>query len=337
MREILSELEQWQAEGERIALAVVVQAQRSTPRPVGSWLAVTASGKIAGSVSTGCVESAVVQEAQALLDGKAAHTLHFAMADEGSWEVGLTCGGEIAVHVSLFTDVHAHLLTALRQGETVALVTSLEGKGHLLAWEDGRREGNLALAAALEGAFPGPQAARRTTPQGECFVQTFVPPPTLNIVGAVHLAQLLARLAAVAGYRVRVIDPRAPFATRERFPAADEIVRAWPQEALLPRYLRPADAVVALAHDPKFDVPALAAALRSPVGYIGLLGSRRTQTARREDLRALGFSADDLARIHGPVGFKVGASFEAIAVGIIAEIVAVHNGKAPLSSRAENR
>lgn len=332
MREILSELEQWHAAGERIALAVVVQAQRPAPRPVGSWLAVTASGKIAGSVSTGCVESAVVQEAQALLAGKAAHTLHFTMTDEGSWEVGLTCGGEIAVHVSLFTDVHARLLTALRQGETVALVTSLEGHGHLLAWEDGRKEGNLDLAAALEGAFPGPQAAHRTTPQGECFVQTFVPPPTLNIVGAVHLAQLLARLATVAGYHVRVIDPHTPFATHERFPTADEVVRAWPQEALIPTFLRPTDAVVALAHDPKFDVPALAAALRSPVGYIGLLGSRHTQAARRDALRELGFGEDELARIHGPVGFKVGASFEAIAVGIIAEIVAVHNGKWPLKT-----
>ncbi len=332
MRTILAELEQWLAAGERVALAVVVQARRPAPRPAGSWLAVTASGKIAGSVSTGCVENAVVQEAQALLAGRSARVLHYAPADENGWEVGLTCGGEIEVHVTQFTPVHAHLLAALRRGETVALVTSLAGRGHLLAWEDGRQEGNPALAEALAGAFPGPQAVRRATAQGECFVQTFTPPPVLNIVGAVHLAQLLARLAAVAGYRTRIIDPRPLWNTPERFPTAATRVLAWPQEALTPPFLRPSDAVVVLAHDPKFDVPALAAALRSPVGYIGLLGSRRTQAHRQEALRERGFTPADLARIHGPVGFRLGASFEAIATGIMAEIVAAHNGKLPLSS-----
>ncbi|HEY58152.1 MAG TPA: XdhC/CoxF family protein [Anaerolineae bacterium] len=129
------------------------------------------------------------------------------------------------------------------------------------------------------------------------------------------------------GYRVRVVDPRRAFTTAERFPMADEVVVAWPQDALPADALRPSDAVVALAHDPKIDVPALATALRSPVGYVGLLGSRRTQAARRKALREEGLSEEDLARIHGPVGFDLGAAPEEITLGILAEIVATHNGK----------
>ena len=332
MREILPELEQWLAAGERIALAVTIKVHGSSPRPVGSWMAVTASGKIAGSVSSGCTEGAVFQEAQALLAGQPVGRVRYTVTDEEGWEVGLACGGEAEVFVMPFAPQHAALLSALKKGETVTLVTSLEGQGHLLAWPDGRRSGNLALAEALvDNALTEPHATCRHTSQGECFVQTFTPPPTLNIVGAVHLAQPLLKIAHVMGYRVRVIDPRRVFATHERFPEADELVRAWPQEALTPPFLRPADAVVALTHDPKLDIPALATALHSPVGYIGLLGSRQTQARRRAALQEAGFTADDLARIHGPVGFKLGASPEAIALGIMAEIVAVRNGKFPLT------
>ena len=331
MQDIANDLAQWLAQGERLALATVIAAQKPSPRPVGARLVVTASGKMAGSVSGGCIEGAVFQEAQNVLKGSPPNTLRYTVVDEEGWEVGLACGGNMTIYVEPFTALHARLVEALQGGETVALVTALDGQGHLLAWPDGHLEGNTALATALEKAFPGPLAERRQTPAGECFVQVFAPPPTLNIVGAVHLAQLLARLASTTGYRVRIIDPRAPFATPDRFPTADELVRAWPQEALTPPFLRPADAVVSLTHDPKFDIPALAAALRSPVGYIGLLGSRRTQAKRQAALRERGFNEADLARIHGPVGFKLGASAEAIALGIMAEIVAAHNGKLPLS------
>lgn len=325
MKEILSEVQTWLEEGETIAVAVVVHAQRPTPRPVGAWMAVSASGKIAGSVSGGCVEGVVFREAQEVLQTQAPKQVTFRVVDEEGWEVGLACGGEMSVYIEPFAPAHRTLLDALARGETVAWAVHLDGAGHLLAWPDGRQEGRADLAPALEGAFPGPLAERRATPMGACFVQVFAPPPTLTIVGAVHLAQILARLAKIMGYRVRVVDPRRAFATAERFPMADEVLVAWPQEALPADALRPSDAVVVLSHDPKIDVPAMATALHSPVGYVGLLGSRRTQAMRRNALREEGLSEEALARIHGPVGYKIGEAPEEIALGILVEMVATRN------------
>ncbi|HEY74937.1 MAG TPA: XdhC family protein [Thermoflexia bacterium] len=325
MKEILPDLTRWLASGERVALATVIRAQGPSPRPVGACLAVTASGKMAGSVSGGCVEGAVFREAQAVLEGAPPKRLRYGVADEGGWEVGLACGGTIEIYLEPLAPIHERLLEALRADETVALVTRLDGGGHLLAWPDGQMEGDRSLADELETAFPGPLAELRPSPQGDRFVQVFAPPPTLTIVGAVHLAQPLVRLAQVLGFRVRVVDARRVFATRDRFPTADELVVAWPKEALGPDHLRPSDALVVLTHDPKFDVPALEIALRSPVGYIGLLGSQSTQARRKKALKERGFTEKDLARIHGPVGLDVGNSPEEIALGILAEIVAHRN------------
>ncbi len=334
MKEILQEVRRWLSEGERVALAVVVAAQRPSPRPVGAWMAVTESGGVAGSVSGGCVEGAVIEAAQEVLSGAPPRRLRFGVVDEEGWEVGLACGGEIEVYVEPLHPLYRTLITSLERGETVALAVELGREGHLLAWPDGRREGDASLAPALEGVFPGPWAGIKPTPQGECFVQVFAPPPTLTLVGAVHLAQALARLAKLLGYRVRVVDPRGVFATRERFPMADEVLVAWPQDALPPEVLRPSDAVVALSHDPKIDIPALEIALRSPVGYVGLLGSRRTQGKRRAALREAGIPEEDLARIHGPVGYDLGDGPEEIALGILAEIVATHNRRSGRSKSA---
>ena len=193
MKEILSEVQTWLEQEEPIAVAVVVHAQRPTPRPVGAWMAVTASGKMAGSVSGGCVEGVVFQEAQEVLQTNAPKQVTFRVVDEEGWEVGLACGGEMSVYIEPLTAMHRALLDALARGETVAWVAHLSGEGHLLAWPDGRQKGRADLAPALEGAFPGPLAERRSTPVGECFVQVCAPPPTLTIVGAVHLGQILAR------------------------------------------------------------------------------------------------------------------------------------------------
>jgi len=326
MREILSDLNRWLAGGEPVALATVVWAQGPSPRPVGSHMAVTGSGQMAGSVSGGCVEGAVIQEAEEVLSGGPPKRLRYGVVDEGGWEVGLACGGTIEVYLEPLGPIHRRLLEALGSDEMVALVTRLDGGGHLLAWPDGRMEGDTTLAPEAEHLFPGPLAELHPHPEGDRFVQVFAPPPTITIVGAVHLAQPLVRLAQVMGFRTRVVDGRRAFATRERFPTADELVVAWPQEALTPRHLRPQDAVVILTHDQKFDVPALEAALRSPVGYIGLLGSRTTQDKRKRALAERGFSAGEMARIHGPVGLDLGGETpEEIALEILAEIVAVRN------------
>lgn len=329
MHDLLDDLSGWLAAGEPVALATVVWAEGPSPRPVGAHMAVTPSGGMVGSVSGGCVEGAVFQEAGTVLESGAPKLLRYGVVDEMGWEVGLACGGTIEVYVERLAPVHERLLAALAADETVALVTPLRGGAHLLAWPDGRLEGDASLAALLgwdvDSRWPGPLAERR----GAGFVQVYAPPPTLTIVGAVHLAQPLTHLAQAAGFRVRVLDARRAFATRERFPTADELVVAWPQEGLTLAHLRPQDALAVITHDPKFDVPALAAALRSPVGYVGLLGSRTTQAKRRGALVEQGFGEADLARIRGPIGLDLGGRRpEEIAVAILAQIVAARYGRA---------
>ena len=328
MRDIAGDLERWLASGERIALATVVYAQGPSPRPPGAHMAVSASGQMAGSVSGGCVEGAIFEESQAILAGGPPKRLRYGVTDEMAWEVGLACGGTIEVYLEPFAAVHAQVLQRLAAGETCALATWLDGRGHLLAWPDGRREGDRALASGLAGAFPGPTAELHRLPGGEAFVEVFSPAPELIIVGAVHIAIPLVRLAQTMGFRVRLVDPRRTFATAERFPTVDDLDLRWPQDALQAEGLGPQHAIVILSHDPKFDLPALRVALRSQVGYIGLLGSPVTQGKRCEALRDEGFGEAELARIHGPVGLDLGGRKPAeIALAIMAEIVAVAHGR----------
>ena len=328
MREIASDLTHWLAAGEHIALATVVWAEGSSPRRLGARLAMTGSGRMAGSVSGGCVEGAVFQEAQEVLAGGPPKRLHYGVVDETGWEAGLACGGTIEVYVEPLAGVHRRLLAALAEEGTVALATRLDGTGHLLAWPDGRLEGDRSLAPALTALFPGPAAGLDRGPDGDVFLEVLAPPPTLVIVGAVHIAVPLVRLAQTLGFHVRVVDARRAFANRERFPAVDELIVAWPQDALRAEELGPQHHVVILSHDPKFDVPALQIALESQAAYVGLIGSRKTQAKRKAALREAGFSDVDLARIHGPVGLDLGGREPAeIALAILAEIVAVRHGR----------
>ena len=327
IREIASDLTTWLAAGERIALATVIGAEGPSPRPLGSRMAVTGSGRMAGSVSGGCVEGAVFGEAQDVLAGGPPKRLRYGITDETAWEVGLACGGTIEIYVEPLVGVHHRLLEALEAGGTFALATRLDG-GHLLAWPDGSMIGDRSLAPELTALFPGPAAELRKLPEEEVFLEVFVPPPTVIIVGAVHVAMPLVSLAQALGYHVRLVDPRRTFATNERFTTVDELILAWPQDALKAEELGPQHYVVILSHDPKFDLPALQIALRSPAAYIGLIGSRSTQAKRQNALRAEGFSKDELTRIHGPVGLDLGGREPAeIALAILAEIVAVRHGR----------
>lgn len=327
MRAILEDVQRWLAADESIALATVVWAAGPAPRPLGSRMAVAASGHMTGSVSGGCVEGAVFRVAQEVLAGEAPRRLRYDAVDEGGWQVGLACGGATEVFVEPWREVHRRLLDALESEQTVALATRLDGSGHAMAWPDGRALGDPTLASELMALFPGSAAEFRHLPEGDVFLEVFAQPPTLTVVGAVHIAAPLVTMAQLLGFRVRLVDARRTFATRDRFPDVDELIVAWPREAMSPQHLRPDDAVVVLTHDPKFDVPALEAALKSPVGYIGLLGSTTTQAKRHAALRQKGFSAEDLARIHGPVGLDLGGRQPAeIALAILAEIVAERNG-----------
>ena len=328
MRGILDDLNHWLEDGESIALATVVWAEGPSPRPLGSCLAVTSSGQMAGSVSGGCVEGAVFEEAQSVLSGGPPKRLRFSATDEEGWEVGLACGGTIEVYVEPLVEAHRHLLAALEAEETIALATCLDGGGHLLAWPDDRLEGDLSLAPGLAALFPGPTAELRHRSEGDVFLEVFTPPPTLVIVGAVHVAMPLVVLAQTLGFHVRVADARRTFATRARFPTVDELIVAWPQETLKAEELGPQHYVVILSHDPKFDLPALQIALRSRAAYVGLIGSRTTQAKRKAALREEGFGEAELARIHGPVGLDLGGREPAeIALAILAEIVVVRHGR----------
>ncbi len=328
MREIANDVKRWMANEEQIALATVVWAEGPSPRPPGARMAVTGSGQMVGSVSGGCVEGAVFEQAQAVLADDTPRRLRYGVTDETGWEVGLACGGDIEVYVEPLADVHRRLLEALEAEESIGLATRLDGRGHLLAWPDGRLEGDRALAPLLTDLFPGPAAERRPTPEGDVFLQVLLPPPTLIIVGAVHIAAPLVALAQTVGFHVRVVDARRAFANRERFPTADELVVAWPQDALHADRLGPQHHVVILSHDPKFDLPALEIALRSQASYIGLIGSRTTQAKRQAALREAGFTEAELSHIHGPVGLDLGGRTPAeIALSILAEIVAAQHGR----------
>ncbi|MCP4539790.1 MAG: XdhC family protein [Chloroflexi bacterium] len=333
MQKIADDLKHWLADGEQIALATVVWAEGSSPRPLGSRMAVTKSGQMVGSVSGGCVEGAVFEEAQEMLAGRPPKRLRYGVADETGWQVGLACGGTIEVYVEPLVDIHRQLLTALEAEETVALATCLDddhdrGGAHLLAWPDGRIVGDVSLVPDLAALFSDPATELHHVDGKDVFSQVFIPPLTLVIVGAVHVAVPLVSLAQTLGFRVQVVDARRTFATPDRFPTADELIVAWPQDALSTEKLGPQHHVVILSHDPKFDLPALQMTLRSQAAYVGLIGSRATQAKRKAALREVGFSDVELARIHGPVGLDLGGREPAeIALAILAEIVAVRHGR----------
>jgi xanthine dehydrogenase accessory factor len=308
MREVLEELNEWTNAGEEIALATVVETWGSSPRPLGSKMLVTRSGKMAGSVSNGCIEGAVFEEAQKVLKSGEPKLAAFGVADEVAFEVGLACGGHIEVYVQPLQRVHQQLIDMLNRDEPATLRTNLAS-------------GETEL---LEGAASSTELARR---DGDLFVEPFRRPAHLVIIGAIHIAIPLHRLAKLMGYRVTVIDARKKFATKDRFPEADELIVAWPDEAMKKVRIDNSTYVVILTHDPKFDLPALRSVLKQGAGYIGAIGSRKTNQNRFDALRAEGFTEEQLARVHGPIGLDLGGrGAEETALGILAEITAVRFG-----------
>jgi xanthine dehydrogenase accessory factor len=316
MREVLTELTEWTKAGEEIALATVVETWGSSPRPLGSKMVVTRSGKMAGSVSNGCIEGAVFEEAQKVLKSGTPKVAAFGVSDDVAFEVGLACGGHIEVFVQPLGRVHQQLVGMLNRNEPATLRTDLAN-------------GETEL---VEGTPPGSEVARR---DGDMFVEPFRRPAHLVIIGAIHIAIPLHRLAKLMGYRVTVIDARAKFATKERFPEADELIVAWPDEAMAKLAIDNSTYVVILTHDPKFDLPALRSVLTKDAGYIGAIGSRKTNQNRFDALRKEGFTEEQLARVHGPIGLDLGGrGAEETALGILAEITAVRFGGSGVSMRA---
>jgi xanthine dehydrogenase accessory factor len=366
MRDLLPHLERWQREGEEIALATVVRVRGSAPRFEGARLAVTRTGRMAGSVSGGCVESDVYERARRVLDDGRAVVVTYGAADEFGLEVGLACGGSIDVLIEpcVFGDAHMALQRALEtrtpvvhgvavgpdalRGRAVTFVS--DGSPIKVVAEVPIANTTGSIAPELDGEIAGIAgrmlgARAWAWPElpwhGETawvFLEGFMPPPRLFVIGATHTAIPLCRIAKEAGFDVTVIDVREVFATDERFPEVDALVRAWPDEAFEKIDLTRDCNVVALTHDPKFDLPVLALALRSDAGYIGALGSKQTHARRRAQLLEQGFGEAELARIRTPVGLDIGGDTpEEVALSIVAEMVAVRSGRegGPLRDRSE--
>jgi xanthine dehydrogenase accessory factor len=323
--DILGAARDFLARGQKAALATVVTTWGSSPRPVGSLLAATEGGAFVGSVSGGCVEGAVISEADAVMKGAPAKLLKFGISNEQAWDVGLACGGKVEILVAPLAKAQAALdkvADAQAKKHGVVLATDIVS-GEMTALIDGEAPADAFASSVAEAARAALARDASTTVEiggRKVFLNVFAPPSRLALVGAVHIAQALAPIAALAGYAVTVIDPRSAFATEARFPGV-AIVHDWPDEALAAFAPDRRTAIITLTHDPKLDDPALAAALKSDAFYIGALGSRKTHAARLGRLKEQGFTDRDIARIHGPVGLPIGAVSPAeIAVAILAEL-----------------
>ena len=334
-------LAQWDEQGLRGALAVVVKAYGSAPRPLGAMMAVAETGEFVGSVSGGCVESAVVQEALAVLADHYPRLKSYTISDQWAHEVGLTCGGNVDIFIMPWemNQVWQALQSAREKKQPVVLGMGYDGRwmGEVgLFYRDGRGVGPLAQHAhALEDIIQRTYQEERpqsgvVLPDGRTAVVTipFFLPQRLIIIGAVHIAITLVRFARELGYETIVIDPRPVFATAERFPHVDALYVDWPQHILPQLHPDPGTSIAILSHDDKIDLPALELALQSEARYIGALGSRKTMARRAIALRQEGFSDADLARIHNPIGLDLGGRTpEEIALAIMAEIVATRYGR----------
>jgi xanthine dehydrogenase accessory factor len=291
MDDVLAKAEEWRAAGEEVAIATVVATRRSAPRPLGSKLAVTRSGRLYGSVSGGCVEADVAEHCVAVLDGQIASVVSYGIADDEAWTVGLPCGGEIDVFVEQFSGAPT------RERGTSFVVVDGEGVGE--RWEADERA----------------RTELREEDGRSVFAEAIGPPPRLVAVGAGDIAEALCALARPLGWRTVVVDPRAGLATRERVPSADELIVAWPEEILVDAET----ALVSLVHEERIDIPALRRGVEGGAFYVGALGAKRAQEKRREKLGAL---ADG---VHGPVGIDLGGETPAeIALEIVAEVLAAY-------------
>ncbi len=337
MKELLETLEAWRGDGAGggVGRAVVVRTFGSAPRPEGAVLLRADDGRIAGSVSGGCVEGAAAEEIERARRDGHARVIRYGISDEDAWDVGLACGGTIDV---LIEPGLAPAVEAAARDRGAAVATLLPADAPPPAFGASPPGDGALVDAAREALLRG--TSRTVEIEGRSvFVEAFPVRPRLVVVGAVEVARSLVRFARELGYETIVIDGRASFATPERFPPdqVDRLIVGWPDEVAEEIGLGPDDAVAVLTHDVKFDEPAIVEALRRGCRYVGAVGSRKTQGDRRERLRAAGVGEEELARLRGPVGLDLGGRNPAeTALAIIAEIVAERYGGTgtPLHERA---
>ncbi len=328
--DILHKAQEWKEAGRDVALATVINTWGSAPRPVGSHLVIDSEGNFLGSVSGGCVEGDVITEALDVIAMGGRNMLEFGVADETAWRAGLSCGGRIKVYVQSIDANSADLLAAFNSERAmrhpcVLVFDIASGKQRLV------RAANVSsdpMAGILEEWLRLGKSGIVEWGGKELFLRVETPPVRLIVIGAVHVSQMLAPIASLAGFDMIIIDPRNAFATSERFPGVP-LVAEWPEVSLPSLHLDAYTAMVLLTHDPRIDDQALMAALRADCFYIGALGSLKTHAKRLERMRAEGFGDAVLKRIHAPIGLDIGAISPAeIAVSIAGEIISNLHRKA---------
>jgi len=341
----------WLADGRRVVCALLIDAEGSSPFEPGAFMLVDERGAIEGSITGGCVEADVVTNALEILgSGEPPRLLRYGVSDELAHTVGLMCGGTVEVLAHELRGaaraVCAEAFAAVAQEGAVAVATVVDGEsaGAKLAVVEGRVVGGFGGPELLDRTVARDLAAlsqRRTSALrhygvgGEALgrelavhLHAFGVPPTLVAVGAIDYSAAVAALASQIGYRVVIVDAREAFARSDRFSRVAEVHVGWPEGAIDERRLGPRDAVIVFSHDPKFDEPAILAALRSDAGYIGALGSRRTAADRSARLAAAGADPQTLARVHSPCGLDIGAATpEEVAISIMAEVIAARSGR----------
>jgi xanthine dehydrogenase accessory factor len=336
----------WLRDGRRFVQALLVEVEGSAPLPVGAMMVIDGEGAIEGSLTGGCVEGAVVTEAESLMAGeRGPGVLTYGISDELAGTVGLMCGGTVHIFIQELggevAAIELGVLEAHGDDRTAAIATLLDGDqaGTRLSVSDDVVSGSLGRQALLDRNVAreaagllqeGKTTIRRFGSDGATLgddlrvhIRAYAPPPQMWIFGAIDFSAALAPFASQIGYRVRICDARDRFARSPRFSSVAEVMIGWPQELMRGVALGPRDAVLVFTHDSKFDEPALLAALATDAGYIGALGSRQTTVDRERRLRAAGAGDADLARIHAPCGLDIGSrTAEETAVSVLAEIIA---------------
>ena len=350
MRDILDQITKWWDSGETFGLATVVNTFRSAPLDPGAALAVSGGGEVVGSVSGGCVEGAVYELAREVCESGQPVLQTYGISDDAAFDVGLTCGGIIELFVEPVSRERflglGDVAAAIRDEVPVAVATVISGPGVLGARRiirAGAATGTLGAGDRLDEAVDddargmlaqGLTGVRHYGEHGErrlddlsVFVQSFAPPPRMLVFGAIDFAAAVARAGKFLGYRVTVCDARPIFATHARFPDADEVIVDWPHRYLAQTPIDSRTVICVLTHDPKFDVPVLEVALRTPAGYIGAMGSRRTHDDRLARLREAGLTENELTRLRSPIGLDLGARTpEETAVSVAAELIQLRWG-----------
>ena len=332
MQDLLPTITQWLSEDKKVAIATVIRTWGSSPRPVGSTLAVSEDGQMVGSVSGGCVEGAVLKEALEVLKTNQPKALHYGISNDDAWTVGLMCGGELDVFVQPFPggEVQQQLLQALQNNKGGVLLSQINDE------EPIQKFSVFLIPPFLHSPIP-PSSDQKAYAERKSqifelkgkkwFAHVFPKKSQLIIIGAAHIAVELVRLAKLFDFETIVIDPRQTFATQTQFPEAPhQMIVEWPAEALPAFSLDHFTYAVLLTHDPKIDDQALHLLLCSNVGYIGALGSRKTQEKRIARLQEAGFSEEVIARIHAPIGVNIRAQgAKEIALSILAELIKEKN------------